>query len=268
MEKIIFSAKIRQFRDALGLRQTEFALKLGIPRTSLINYEKGTSIPSIDFLVLLKEKFNLNVNWFLTGNGQMFLGLPEVNNKPDKKHPFLVELERVVEKYIESIENRLLMLEICLKNAEISSSEDTNSGLYISEPEPEYNADTIRLPHVNDITAGPPIQQSEIIEYIEVPRRFIKTNPNDYYTAHIRGESMTAAGIPNNSTILIRRSDVPRDGAIQVVRQGGRSTLKRVREDENHVWTLHYDDNTGRFIEIEPGEEYQIQGDFIAVLSV
>jgi hypothetical protein len=39
-----------------------------------------------------------------------------------------------------------------------------------------------------------------------------------------------------------------------------------MREAENNNWALHYDNNTGRLIAIEPSEEYQIQGDFVAVL--
>jgi SOS-response transcriptional repressor LexA len=120
---------------------------------------------------------------------------------------------------------------------------------------------------VKNIAAGPPIQQSEdLSEYIDVPERFIKTRPEDYYVARIRGESMTAAGIPDDCTVLIRRSDVPRDGAIQVVQCGGRSTLKRMREGEDHTWMLCYEDNSGRLIPIGKDEEYQVQGDFVAVL--
>jgi repressor LexA len=120
---------------------------------------------------------------------------------------------------------------------------------------------------VDNVAAGPPIPQSEdLSNYIEVPRRLIKTNPDDYYAAHIKGESMFAAGIPDGCWVLICKSDVPRNGAIQVVRCGGRSTLKRLREHEDRRWTLHFEDNTNRSIEIGPDEDYRIQGDFVAVL--
>jgi phage repressor protein C with HTH and peptisase S24 domain len=46
---------------------------MGIPRTSLINYEKDVSNPSADFLILLQEKFNISIDWFLTDRGSMFL---------------------------------------------------------------------------------------------------------------------------------------------------------------------------------------------------
>jgi hypothetical protein len=38
-----------------------------------------------------------------------------------------------------------------------------------------------------------------------------------------------------------------------------------MREHEDHHWTLQFEDNTGRYIELGD-EEYQVQGDFVAVL--
>jgi hypothetical protein len=40
-----------------------------------------------------------------------------------------------------------------------------------------------------------------------------------------------------------------------------------MREGEDHTWTLHFEDNSGWFIAIGKGEDYQVQGDFVAVLS-
>jgi transcriptional regulator with XRE-family HTH domain len=71
-----FSARIRHVRKTLDQNQTDFACKLGIPRTSLINYEKGVSNPSADFLAALKENFNISIDWFLTGEGAMIASLP------------------------------------------------------------------------------------------------------------------------------------------------------------------------------------------------
>jgi SOS-response transcriptional repressor LexA len=165
---------------------------------------------------------------------------------------------------LEKIESQIAKIEDQLKKKGIDSP---GSGLYASEPESEYGDEYAKAPFVDDIAAGPPIQQSEdLSEYIDVPERFIKTKPEDYYAARNRRESMTAAGIPDGCTVLIHRSDVPRNGAIQVVRSGGRSTLKRMREGEDHTWTLRYEDNSERYIAIGKDEDYQVQGDFVAVL--
>jgi SOS-response transcriptional repressor LexA len=78
---------------------------------------------------------------------------------------------------------------------------------------------------------------------------------------------MTAAGIPDGCMVLIRRSDAPQDGAIQVVRRGGKSTLKRMREVPGKGWKICFEDGSGHIIEVGPGDEFHIQGDFVTVLS-
>jgi SOS-response transcriptional repressor LexA len=119
---------------------------------------------------------------------------------------------------------------------------------------------------VEGIAAGKPIYQSEARSTIRVPKRYIKTKPEDYYVGRIKGASMTAAGIPDGVLVLIRYSDAPRDGAIQVVEHQGEATLKRMREVSGNGWKICFDDHSGRFIEIGPYDEFRIQGDFIAVL--
>jgi hypothetical protein len=39
-----------------------------------------------------------------------------------------------------------------------------------------------------------------------------------------------------------------------------------MREAADHTWTLHYEDNSGWVIPIGKDEDYQVQGEFVAVL--
>jgi SOS-response transcriptional repressor LexA len=230
---------------------------LGLSNGYIANIGKKETDNPGKLLVGLTEQ-GISSDWFLTGKGEMLL------SEKTKNPPLLEELEAIIDKRVDT---RLAEIENRLQKAGVSPQEKPNSGLYVSEPEPKYGVAHKKIQFVDDIAAGPPIQQSEdLSEYIDVPERFIKTKPEDYYTAHIRGESMTAAGIPDGCTVLIRRSDVPRDGAIQVVRRGGKSTLKRMREIPGKGWKICFEDYTRRFIEIDPGDEFHIQGDFIAVL--
>lgn len=70
--KFLEKPRIRLIREVLNVSQTTFAAELDIPRTTLINYEKGISLPS-DLLLKLKEKWGINIDWLLTGEGEMFL---------------------------------------------------------------------------------------------------------------------------------------------------------------------------------------------------
>jgi SOS-response transcriptional repressor LexA len=253
-ENIGFSDQIKLLMKALGLNQTSLAEKLGLSQGVISEFASGSREPSKDFLLGL-TRLGISLDWFLTGKGEMLL------SGKVKSPPLMEELEALIDKRVEA---RLAEIEQRLKGAYHFVEK---SDVFVSEPEPEYGDEYVKAPFVDNIAAGPPIQQSEDLSgYISVPKRFIKTRPEDYYAARIRGESMTAAGIPDGCKILIRRSDVPRDGAIQVVRCGGKSTLKRMREGEDHTWTLHYEDGSERLWPIGKDEEYQVQGDFVAVL--
>ncbi|WP_417745092.1 helix-turn-helix domain-containing protein [Rosistilla oblonga] len=50
-----FGNLLRSRREVLGLSQTAFAKMLGIDRTQLAKYEKGTHVPSVDYAAGIAE---------------------------------------------------------------------------------------------------------------------------------------------------------------------------------------------------------------------
>jgi SOS-response transcriptional repressor LexA len=248
-----FSSRIKLLLKALDLTQTGLAAKLGFSQGVISEFASGSRDPSKEFLLGL-PKLGVSVDWFLTGKGEMF------SAKKEKKHPLVANLEAMIDQRLEKIETRLAVLEARPRE------KDVNSVMFVSEPEPEYGEAEDNIIFVEGIAAGKPIYQSEARSTIKVPRRFIKGKPEDYYAGRIRGTSMIAAGIPDGVLVLIRISDTPRDGGIQVVEHQGEATLKRMREIPGKGWKICFDDWSGRFIEAGPGDEFHIQGDFIAVL--
>ncbi|MDR1506945.1 MAG: helix-turn-helix domain-containing protein [Treponema sp.] len=250
--------RIKELREALGLNIADFSRQLNIPRSTLVGWEEGKSV-SIGILKSLEEKFNIDLNWFLTGNGEMFRKtetksrLEQVINETIATHPKFVDIEK-----------RLTRLEASVNGGRRYEAAESGDG-YTSDPEPEYD-DYKRIPYVEDVAAGPPIAQSEAGGLtIRVPAGYVRENDGEYYAAGVQGESMTGAGIPDRCAVLIRRTDIPRDNAIQVVAWRGKSTLKRLREKEGGGWELRFEDGSNRAIAVDSGE-YQVQGDFVAVL--
>jgi SOS-response transcriptional repressor LexA len=245
-------------REELGLKQSELARKLSINPSLISDIERGDKEPSKKVLTALILTYRVNANWILTEQGNVFI-------KEDifPKSPLEKEIEQIVEKQTAPLKSRLSALEQRFGTA------DSTDGIELKEPEPDYGEPEIVLeliPYMEDIAAGPPIPQFENAGlFARVPASYIRGEKGDYYAAGIRGESMTAAGIPDGSTALIRRSDTPRDGAIQVAAWQGRSTLKRLREKEGGGWELHFEDGTNRVIAVE-SRECRVQGDFVAVL--
>jgi len=153
-----------------------------------------------------------------------------------------------------------------------SSARETIS--IVSEATPHYftsdeevDNERASVSFYDDIAAGPPIWQSDDPGWaVDVPLRYIRTKPEDYYAMRVCGGSMTGSNIRDGDMVLIRRSNFPRHDTIQAVWLDGQVTLKYMMENEGNGWTLHHDDGTGRTIPL--GEENHVQGDFMLVLPL
>ncbi len=68
-----FKDRFKQLRGFLNYNtQESFAVYLGFEKQYVQKYESGSSKPGLDFLVILFEKTKVNLNWLLTGQGEMF----------------------------------------------------------------------------------------------------------------------------------------------------------------------------------------------------
>lgn len=66
------AARLVRFRKHLKLSQNKFAKEIGAHQPFIAKVEKGlqTSLP-VHYLVYLRKKYNLNLNWYFTGQGKM-----------------------------------------------------------------------------------------------------------------------------------------------------------------------------------------------------
>lgn len=69
----MISKRFKEIRELKKLSQVEFADLLSVLPTTISKYERGEIKPSTDFLANLCRVFNININWLLTGQGEMFL---------------------------------------------------------------------------------------------------------------------------------------------------------------------------------------------------
>jgi len=65
--------RLYQLRKSLSLSQKDFAKMLGITQQSYNNYEKGKRAIPNELMSKINNMFNVNLNWLLTGRGEMFL---------------------------------------------------------------------------------------------------------------------------------------------------------------------------------------------------
>ena len=64
--------RIKQVRKAVGLKQAEFAEKIGTKPNTVTSYETGIRVPSDAIILSICREFGVNEIWLRTGEGEMF----------------------------------------------------------------------------------------------------------------------------------------------------------------------------------------------------
>lgn len=68
----MFAKNLKKLRQHLHLSVDKLSEIVDIPASTLWGYEGNKRKPSIDLPIQLYRKLNVNLNWFLTGEGEMF----------------------------------------------------------------------------------------------------------------------------------------------------------------------------------------------------
>ena len=74
------SERLKKIREAKGLSQKQFAETLGTVLTRISEYERDKLKPTTETLTKLAEIHGININWLLTGNGNMFIEKEKKSN--------------------------------------------------------------------------------------------------------------------------------------------------------------------------------------------
>ena len=71
LDKADLKALGRRLRELRGfdLNQEQVANDLGISQSQLSKYERGAAPPPTDLLFLIKQRFQVSIDWLLTGDG-------------------------------------------------------------------------------------------------------------------------------------------------------------------------------------------------------
>lgn len=69
--------RIKKLRKTLELTQQAFADRIGLKRNTVAQYEIGRNEPIDAVILSICREFNVDEEWLRTGNGEMFVQLPE-----------------------------------------------------------------------------------------------------------------------------------------------------------------------------------------------
>lgn len=73
--------RVRELRTALGLSQSEFANETEISFSLLSKIETTTESPSQKVIQKILRRWNVDVDWFLEGNGELKIEKVGINEK-------------------------------------------------------------------------------------------------------------------------------------------------------------------------------------------
>lgn len=65
--------RFRDFRNDKKKAQHLLAAELKVHQSTITNIEHGTTFPKINYLQYFFEKYGLNINWLVTGDGEMYM---------------------------------------------------------------------------------------------------------------------------------------------------------------------------------------------------
>jgi SOS-response transcriptional repressor LexA len=214
--------RFKEFRKALNLTIEELATAIGKSKGALSKIENNQNIPKSDILVSFNKLYNLNINWLLSGKGEMFLS-QEIDQKP--KHKTELNADKL-KQYIDLGKSKL-------------EDEQAKS---INNP-----SSVVSLPIVGEIAAGNPLEvrDSDLLGKILVSTELI-SDPENFFCFRVNGWSMSPE-IQHNDVVIVNKiydyDDM--DNRIVAVRLDDGITLKLLKLDhENECsWLMPINDD-------------------------
>ena len=231
--------------------------------------------------------FHVDLNWLLTGEGEMFL--PSQDEQKAVARPSLDALVATKEELAELdsrlrgnegklAENDGKLAENDRRVAELEGElEDTKRQLQelrsivyrehniteedeLAEPE---------LPYITDVAAGP-LRETIPDGIYKIPKSMIyllRGRFSEYFAAQVNGDSMKEL-IPNSSVVLMRECFAPKKGKIYLFRIDNEFSLKEFGYDpETGRPYVAYRDGSGERIYPQKGQICYCVAEFVAVLQ-
>ena len=115
--------RIKALRKELGLKQNDFAKRLGLTQTSLSMIEMGHNAVTEKNIKLICMTFDVNEHWLRTGEGQMFNSSPYAQEIAD----IMERLTNETQEYLVLMGRELLLMQEKMLDRLSRSEDETES---------------------------------------------------------------------------------------------------------------------------------------------
>jgi transcriptional regulator with XRE-family HTH domain len=92
--------RFKEFRQSIKKTQYEFVVELRVCKSTVSNIETGKAFPGITIKNYLYRQYRLNINWLLTGKGEMIIS-PKEGSYFTQLFSHIDENDPRFEKYVE-----------------------------------------------------------------------------------------------------------------------------------------------------------------------
>jgi len=111
-----FGVRTVALRKSLGLTQKEFGLAGGLTQSNLSNAENDKTLPNVDFIINIKFSFpEVNLNWWLSGEGMMLDHKLEKKKLPENMNPAIKNFLEDLSEEIRNMCSTKKLIEINMK---------------------------------------------------------------------------------------------------------------------------------------------------------
>lgn len=229
--------RVKHLRETNKLSQAEYANKIGISQSYLSSVERNKKIPGSEILIVLKSLFDVNGDWLLTGQGEMYAE----EKKPTKL------AQQPVQDPLNDLKTRIEQIE-----------KRVGIGKKVGE--------TVEVPlYSHAICAGDPLTVSEHIEeYIAIPKR-LTIHPANTYAVRAVGDSMRKAGIEEGDILIVDQNAHIKDRCIVIASVDGEQTVKRILLDRGRI-TLAPENKSYEPIKITESMHFKILGAVLYII--
>lgn len=196
--------RLRTVRKDLKLSQQELGEVLNVKGSAISQMETNIIRPSLDTLILLSEKFSVNLHWLVTGQGVMY-SLPYGEGPGSTAHRF--------EKIKAFLNEELTAL--------LKSKEDI------------VKSESFDLMVSGEIAAGQPVEtKGSKIDVVSIRRSMINGVVGEFVCLRVNGHSMEPM-VMHDDIVIIRQSQDwnALSNLICALRIDGAITLKRLTLD-------------------------------------
>ena len=122
--------------------------------------------------------------------------------------------------------------------------------------------DTVLVPLIGRIAAGPPILAEENFEDLILLPSWLVPRSGELFLLRVVGDSMIGAGVADGDLVVVRDQQVAENGDIVAAMIDGEATVKTLSLASGHVWLMPHN---LAYMPI-PGDEATVLGKVVSVV--